>query len=203
MKKIIILILCMLLAFTFAACGNDTETAPETPETDVTEEAETEDPADEGQVTEEPADSEEASESAFAFSTETFEGDAFTSEDVKDAKLIMLNFWEPWCGPCVAEMPDLEKVYEEQKDNGFIILGVYSTIDQPGDVAKVMKQTGVTYPILKYTSEFDIFQTGYVPTTVFMTGDGKILSPDPIIGGQSYDTWNTSVKGLLKGQEDD
>ena len=56
------------------------------------------------------------------FSTTDIKGKAISNEDVKDSKLIMVNFWEPWCGPCVNEMPELEKLYKKYKDKGFIII---------------------------------------------------------------------------------
>ena len=191
MKKILTVLICLSLIFTLMAAmtGCDGDEAQVT-DTDPAEEpvaepeTETEAEAQDGEV--------------FTFSTETFSGEAFSSDDVKDAKLVMINFWEPWCGPCVGEMPDLEKVYEEHKDEGFVILGVFSDTTMDEDAAKILKDAGITYPILRYTSEFDGFQTGYVPTTVFMTGEGKLVSDGPVIGGQSYDTWNAAVKGILE-----
>ena len=191
MRKFFALLICLMLILTLTAamtgCGPDEE---------ITDTDPTEDPAIE--VPDEPEDSGEV----FTFSTETFSGEPFSTEDVKDAKVVMINFWEPWCGPCVGEMPDLEKVYEEHKDEGFVILGVFSETGQDDDAASILNEAGITYPILRYTSEFDGFQTGYVPTTVFMTGEGKLLLKDPVIGGQSYDTWNTAVKSLLEGLND-
>lgn len=191
MRKFFALLICLMLILTLTAamtgCGQDEE---------ITDTDPTEDPAIE--VPDEPEDSGEV----FTFSTETFSGEPFSTEDVKDAKVVMINFWEPWCGPCVGEMPDLEKVYEEHKDEGFVILGVFSETGQDDDAASILNEAGITYPILRYTSEFDGFQTGYVPTTVFMTGEGKLLLKDPVIGGQSYDTWNTAVKSLLEGLND-
>ena len=110
----------------------------------------------------------------------------------------MINMWEPWCGPCVGEMPDLARVYEEHKDEGLVILGVFSETSMDEDAAQVISDSGVTYPILRYSSEFDVFQTGYVPTTVFLTGEGKLLSAEPIIGSQSYADWNNKVMDLLE-----
>ena len=50
---------------------------------------------------------------------------------------------------------------------------------------------------------FDGFQTGYVPTTVFLTGEGKLMSEYPVIGAQSFDAWHSAVKGLLEVVEND
>ena len=192
MRKFFALLICLTLIFTLTAtmtgCSQDVE---------ITDTDPTEEPA-----IEVPDESEDSGE-VFTFSTEDFEGNAFTSEDLKDAKLVMINMWEPWCGPCVGEMPDLEKIYEEFKDQGLVILGVFAETGMDEDAAQILEECGITYPILRSTSEFDGFQTGYVPTTVFLTGEGKLMSEYPVIGAQSFDAWHSAVKGLLEVVEND
>lgn len=178
MKKIIVILLSLIRILTFASCGG----------------SQNEEAAPEGGSDSTPADSGDL----FTFSTETFEGEPFSSEDVKDAKLVMVNLWEPWCGPCVGEMPDLEKVYEEFKDEGFVILGVFTDFTQDEATADILEEAGITYPILRATKEFEGFQTSYVPTSVFLTGEGKLVSSEPVIGSQSYDAWKSTVESLLE-----
>ena len=114
----------------------------------------------------------------------------------------MINFWEPWCGPCVNEMPDIEKLYENYKDMGLQVVGVYSETSMENDVTQILKDSKIQYLILNYTSEFDQFQTGYVPTTIFVNRNGQVVTlPDgeqSVIGSQSYDEWATTVEYLLK-----
>ncbi len=176
MKKKLIAIFCIMLVLTMTACGAGS--------------------SQDGGEGENASD--KASGDVLTFETETFDGAAFTSEDIKDARLVMINFWEPWCGPCVGEMPDLEKLYEEYKDEGFVILGVFSETEQDDDAADILEDCGTTYPVLRYTGVFDQFQTGYVPTTVFITGDGALAMKDPVIGAQSYDAWEATVRKLLE-----
>ncbi|MBW1903150.1 MAG: TlpA family protein disulfide reductase, partial [Deltaproteobacteria bacterium] len=45
-------------------------------------------------------------------------------------KVVILNIWATWCAPCVAEMPSMEKLYQELKDEGFEILAV--SVDESG-----------------------------------------------------------------------
>ena len=73
-----------------------------------------------------------------AFDTVDINGNPVTDEILKDAKLVMLNFWEPWCKPCVSEMSDLQTLYEKYKDQGLVILGAYSTFEMQED-AEAMK----------------------------------------------------------------
>lgn len=170
MKKITAILIGLALIFTMSACGTEGGQTSGIGEGDL-----------------------------FTFSTETFQGEAFTSDNVKDAKLVMINLWEPWCGPCVEEMPDLEKIYEEYKDQGLVILGAFFETGQDEDVASILEEAGITYPILRASSEFAGFNTGYVPTTVFLTGEGKLVSSEPYIGSRPYEEWEQIVKELMEG----
>lgn len=136
----------------------------------------------------------EGNESAkFSFSTTDINGKEVSIEDFSDAKLIMVNFWEPWCGPCVGEMPDLEKIYEEYKSEGLVILGVFSTLDMEAEAREVLNSCGTTYPILKFEDSMTPFITEYVPTTIFVDSDGNVLTDEPIVGGNSYDDWKEYI----------
>lgn len=127
------------------------------------------------------------------FSTTALDGSAVDESIFQGKKLIMLNFWEPWCGPCVGEMPDLQKISEEYSDKGFLIVGVFSTEDGTQDI---VDKLGISYPIIRFSDSFAQFQTGYVPTTVFVDGEGNLVS-DPVIGSKSYEGWKALIDSLL------
>lgn len=186
MKKVLVILL--LAALFVSGCGNakQTDTAP----------AETEAPAPEKSET--PAPQKTGSEVVFA--TTDREGNTWDESVFADAELTMINFWEPWCGPCVGEMPDLQKLQDNYADRGFQILGVYSTEGMEEDVDAALARTGVTYPILHYTEAFDRFQSGYVPTTVFIDREGSVLAGadgELYIGSNSYEGWAEIIEGLL------
>ena len=132
----------------------------------------------------------------FLFSTTDFEGNAATEQIFAGHQLTILNFWEPWCGPCVSEMPDLQRLSQEYADKGVQVIGVFATPDADEEVQAVLDKTGVTYPILRYTSEFDFLQTGYVPTTVIIGSSGNVLT-EPFSGAMDYDGWTALIEGLL------
>ena len=129
------------------------------------------------------------------------DGNEITEEEFSKHKVTMINFWEPWCGPCVNEMPDLELLYEAYKDKDFQIIGVYSETHMESEVDGILKDKNISYPILKYTAEFDIFQTGYVPTTVFVDSKGHIVKmsdgTDYVIGSNTYEAWESIIKQYL------
>ena len=139
------------------------------------------------------------------FSTYDVINKADVNEDIfKGYKLTMVNFWEPWCGPCVSEMPDIETLYEDLGSGAgdINIIGVYSTEEQAMDV---LKMCGTTYPVLQYVSEFDNLQSGYVPNTVFFDGNGQIVESNKadydnclFVGSRSYNEWMQIIKELSK-----
>ena len=131
------------------------------------------------------------------FATTDIDGNPYTVDDLKDAKVVLVNFWEPWCGPCVGEIGDLAKLYEEYKDQGFLIIGAYSTDGMDDDVKTVMANNGVTYPIIKSAGNMADFMSPYVPTTVFADGSGKIISAEPEIGAHTYDEWKAIIEDYL------
>ncbi|MBQ8217093.1 MAG: TlpA family protein disulfide reductase [Oscillospiraceae bacterium] len=140
-----------------------------------------------------PAQEESASSGGFAFSTTAIDGSTVDESIFEGKKLVMVNLWEPWCGPCVQEMPDLEKLYQEYKDEGFLLIGAYST---DSGAADIVEKLGISYPILKMCDAFAQYQTQFVPTTVFLDGEGKLLS-EQIVGGASYDQWKARIEQFM------
>ena len=97
------------------------------------------------------------------------------SEALREKKLVMINFWATWCGPCRVEMPSFEQLYNEQKDNGFTILAIAEDKER-AKVDQYLKEKPVSFPIL-------IDQGGALatqlkiesfPTTVLLDQNGKI-----------------------------
>ena len=121
-------------------------------------------------------------------------------------ELTMINFWEPWCGPCVGEIPDLEKIYEDYSDKGLLIIGVYSEDTMEDEVDEILSSSGVTYPVLRYVAAFDEYKTGYVPTTIFVDKNGNIIDTGisyedidstRLVGSRTYDEWEQLIRQFL------
>ena len=177
----------LAIAILLTACGSTTVNgAPPASEA----------PQTEAPVSEAPAEtpSEVQPEDIFAkFKTEYMDGGEVDESIFAGHEIVMLNFWEPWCGPCVAELPALQQLSENYKDKGFLLVGVYSTEDGAADI---IREKGVTYPIIKYTDEMAIFQTGYVPTTVIIDGSGAIVY-GPVAGALNYAGWCALIEDYL------
>jgi peroxiredoxin len=91
-------------------------------------------------------------------------------------KVVILNFWATWCGPCKYEIPHFIKLYNAYKDKGVTILGV--AIGEPkATVETFAKSKGMTYPVLLDVKSAVPRSYGGVrgiPTTFVITQDGKI-----------------------------
>lgn len=199
MKKYVFIFIAAFLVISITACGNkEDSTTTDMPDTTIktTDEAGNE-AGDELADTPEKEDISSDKMSQLDFSTTDINGEFVDTDNIKDLKLIMVNFWEPWCGPCVKEMPDLEKLYQNYKDQGFVILGVFYSLDSLDDAKAVIDDINITYPILIGNEDFLPFMTGYVPTTALFDSEGNLLSSEPLIGARSYDDWEQEILKYL------
>ena len=139
-----------------------------------------------------------STDARFDFQSTTIQGEKVALSDYSDARVILVNMWEPCCGPCVGEMPDLERLYETYQDQGFLIIGAYSTVSQKDDALAIMAQCGTTYPVVYENDDFNAFKSGYVPTSFIVDGQGNVLS-DLIVGSHSYEDWEKIITPYLQG----
>lgn len=106
------------------------------------------------------------------FALKTLDGVAVTLESLK-GKVVVINFWGIWCGWCVREMPDLQKLHEKYKaDPGVAIL----TIDNdqnPSDVPPWMKKNGYDFAVLLDNGYVDAVNVHAFPTTWFLDREGR------------------------------
>ena len=59
----------------------------------------------------------------------------------------MLDFWGIWCGPCKKEMPEIEKIWQEYKGKGLVVIGVHTSGTSFEDIKKFIEEKKYTFPI--------------------------------------------------------
>ncbi|MEK4147700.1 TlpA disulfide reductase family protein [Robertmurraya sp. FSL W8-0741] len=116
-------------------------------------------------------------ERAPSFAITTLDGEDVTLDDYKGKK-VLLNFWATWCPPCRKEMPDMQQLYEENRDDDFVVLAVNMTNTEKkrSDVVQFVDHYQLTFPILmdengKVAQQYEILS---YPTSFFIDSDGVI-----------------------------
>jgi peroxiredoxin len=90
-------------------------------------------------------------------------------------KVVMINFWASWCGPCRQEMPLLESIYKKYNKMGFTMLGV--NVEPDSNAANEwLKATPVSFPILydRDSKVSKLYDVAGMPSTVIIDRSGKL-----------------------------
>jgi thiol-disulfide isomerase/thioredoxin/outer membrane lipoprotein-sorting protein len=128
----------------------------------------------------------------------------FTLTDLNGAKVslqslrgkaVLLNFWASWCGPCVAEMPHLEKLHREYKNKDVIILGIN---DEEAEVAQnYLKRNRYTFNTLIDAEKqaWRSYRISAIPHSFFITKDGRIAAS--LLGQQRERDFRAGIEKAL------
>jgi cytochrome c biogenesis protein CcmG/thiol:disulfide interchange protein DsbE len=119
------------------------------------------------------------------FAYASIDGDEVSLADYLGEKVVLVNVWATWCGPCVVEMPSMQRLYESLEGEDFEILAV--SVDAPlgqadvagrpgGDLRQFTEDLGLTFPILHdpANSISELYQTTGVPESFVVGKDGVI-----------------------------
>jgi len=128
----------------------------------------------------------------YDFTLPTPEGTKISlSNELKNKKLVILNFWVNYCGPCHAEMPYLQAGYERHKDDISIIglnIGYYAS-ESNIDVKSVRQQYGITFPLVLDTPRAsDDYMVAdhfcnfvkYIPTSIIVDRYGRFVKAETV-----------------------
>lgn len=114
------------------------------------------------------------------FEMQTPEGKTVKLSDyVGKGKVVLVDFWASWCGPCRAETPILAEVYNQYKDKGFQVLGV-ATWDQPKDTKKAIEDLKITWPQIlnAQNTPSELYGFNGIPHIILFDPDGTIVARD-------------------------
>ena len=114
-------------------------------------------------------------------------------------KVVILNFWSIWCGPCLAEMPCLNKLYLEFKDRGFIVISV---AEDPAEkpVKLYVQEKGISFLILMDKDKKVYFKYSLFGIPVTFLIDKKGVIAEKFIGERDWcsSEMRGKVSNLLK-----
>ena len=133
------------------------------------------------------------------FSLQTPEGETVTLSELR-GQAVLVNLWATWCPPCRAEMPAIQKLYQEYKEQGFVALAVNMTYqDDPLAVIPFTQENNLTFPILlDETGEMARkYELRSLPSSFFINRDGFVH--EVVIGGpMSEALLRTRIESILE-----
>jgi len=130
-----------------------------------------------------------------AITLTTLTGKSLNLKNLK-GKTILIDFWATWCGPCVAELPELEGIYKEfQKHDDFVMISVSQDFDLSTLKRFLRKRKKMAWPqvyngVFVKHSPTDVFGVDSFPTVYIIGADGKIAAKGlrgPAIGKKIHD----------------
>jgi len=103
-------------------------------------------------------------------------------------KVVLVNFWATWCGPCLMEMPSMQRLYRQYQHDNFEILGVATDFEGASTVKPFVERLRLTFPILldPQLQVNDLFKVTGIPTSIIIDRDGIITHK--FFGSEDWDS---------------
>ena len=138
------------------------------------------------------------SSTAPAFTLPSRAGDTVSLASLK-GKVVMLNFWASWCGPCRQEMPLLEQMHKRYSALGFTLVGVNVDANSK-DAEEWLSKTPVSFPVLfdresKVSAMYDVKA---MPSTVFIDRQGNVRALHRGYKAGDEGEYLNQIRALLK-----
>jgi thiol-disulfide isomerase/thioredoxin len=129
------------------------------------------------------------------FTLKGLDGQSYTLSDFR-GQPVWINFWASWCPPCRAENPDIQALYEANRDEGLVVLGI-AVGEEDGAVRGYMERTGLTYlaGLDRSTDIAATYRIVGIPTHFFIDRDGVLR--EWRIGSMSRNTMEKKVAEIM------
>ncbi|WOB06583.1 TlpA disulfide reductase family protein [Piscinibacter gummiphilus] len=114
-------------------------------------------------------------------------------------KVVLVNFWATWCGPCRKEMPHLNRIADKYKSSGLVLMGV--NIDEDvRNAAEVAGKLKVSFPVLLDTDKAvsKMYDLNSMPSTMVIDRSGKVRYVHRGYQDGYEDTYDQQIRELLK-----
>jgi thiol-disulfide isomerase/thioredoxin len=133
------------------------------------------------------------------FTVTDLDGRTFSLSSLR-GKVVLVNFWATWCGPCRAEIPELIKLQRAYNDH-LVILGIATDEPSADQVKAFVKQNGMNYPIVMATDDTRKAFPGVsaLPTTYVLDLEGRTVQKHVgLIDVKTYEDETRALAGLVK-----
>jgi thiol-disulfide isomerase/thioredoxin len=117
-----------------------------------------------------------------------------------NGKAVLIDVWATWCGPCLMELPNLEKLYEQVKNRNDIQILTFDSDDDPGVVGPFLKGKGYTFPVLPIVNDAaidDAMNHEGIPQTWILDGSGRSVWRQLGYDPESYDEFSKDMLARL------
>ena len=134
-------------------------------------------------------------EAAPPFLVRDLSGNVVSTAALK-GKVVLLNFWATWCGPCREEIPEMIKLQAQYKDT-LEVIGASEDEAPPGQVAKFAQKAGINYPIIMSSAQLEREYGGVaaLPTTFVINADGRVVQKN--VGVYPFDFYDMEVRSVM------
>ena len=135
---------------------------------------------------------------AFTFTNEN--GEVIDSKTLKN-KVVLINFFATWCGPCLAELPFLQQsVWEKYKDNQnfvLLVIGRGHTL-QEVKAFKIKKKFTFAFHPDKDKQIYNLFATQYIPRNYLINQNGKVIYTSMGFEENEFEAMLSKIKSIIK-----
>lgn len=113
-------------------------------------------------------------------------------------KVVFINFWATWCPPCIAEMPTIQTLYSEFKDNENVVFMMVDVDNKREKSQKFMDKRKFDLPVYTPVSSIpSSYLGGAIPTTIVINKYGRMVFKHEGMGDFSNDEFKTFITQLI------
>lgn len=136
-------------------------------------------------------------ENDYYWKMQDLNGQTVTLNDFK-GKVIFINFWATWCGPCIGEMPEIQKFYDKFKNNNNVAF-IIATSDDLQTAQNFIKKKGYSFPVFVLTNGVPkCLEHNAIPTSFLINKKGEIVLKQKNVANWGGTKMENNVKKLLE-----